>query len=80
MFFITKFEHNFLTGRVKTFAQTSFLEAWQIHKTLLKPLVRNKSDKNQPSKFIHLGKSPPIYYTHFENCYTMQTADRLKFL
>ena len=53
---------------VKTFAPTSFLEAWRILKTLLTSSLRSRSNKNQSSKFIHLGISPPVYYTHFDSC------------
>ena len=52
----------------ETFAPTSFLEAWRILKTLLKSPFRSRSDKNQSSKFIHLGISPPVYHTHLDNC------------
>ena len=53
---------------MKTFAPKRFLEAWRILKTLLQSSFRSKSDKNQPSKFIHLGISPPVYYTHLDSC------------
>ena len=67
-FFITKLEHHFLIGPVKALAQISFLEAWGIHKTFLKSSFRNRGDKNQPSKFIQLGISRSVYYTHFDSC------------
>ena len=83
MFFIIKFKRHFVTGQVKTFAQTSFLEAWRIHQTILKSWFRNRSDKNQPSKFIYLGISPPVYYTDLDSCSKTakqcNPADRLKF-
>ena len=53
---------------MKTFAPTSFLEAWRILKALLQSSFRSRSDKNQPSKFIHLGISPPVYYTQLDSC------------
>ena len=55
-------------GRVKFFAQTSFLLAWRIHKTLFQCSFRSQSDENKPFKSIHLGKSSPLYYTHFDSC------------
>ena len=44
------------------------LSAWRILKTLLQSPFRSRSDKNQPSKFIHRGISPPVYYTHLDSC------------
>ena len=66
-FFITKFEYHFLIGWLGTF-QTSFLEVWRIHKTLLKSSFRNRSDINHSTKCIHLGISPPVYCTHLDSC------------
>ena len=53
---------------MKIFVQTCCLEAWRIYKTLLKSSFRSRSDKNQLSKFIHLGISPPVCYTHLDSC------------
>ena len=57
-FFITKFESQILTGRVKTFVQTSYLVASRILKTLLISSFRSRSNPNPASKFLHLGISP----------------------
>ena len=42
--------------------------AWRILKTLLQSSFKSRSDKNQPSKFIHLGINPPVYYTQLDSC------------
>ena len=59
---------HFLTGWMKSFAQTGFLVSWRIHKTLLKSSFRSRSDKNQPSKHKRLGIGPPVYNIHFDSC------------